>query len=225
MEETMDLNLSARVDTYIEDRLLGSDPMLEAVLAANTAAGLRPIDVSPAQGRFLELLARITGAKNILEIGTLGGYSAIAMARALPEGGRLVTLEYEPAHAAVALDNFKRAGLSHRIVLHMGAAAETLPKLAEAGAVPFDLVFIDADKPNNVTYLDWAVRLSRPGTVIVLDNVVRDGKVIDSGATDANVIGSRAAFDWIGSHPRLRASALQTVGAKGWDGFAIMVVD
>lgn len=221
----MDLDLSARVDTYIEDLLLGSDPVLGAVLEANTAAGLRPIDVSPAQGRFLELLVRIIRARNVLEIGTLGGYSAIAMARALPEGGRLVTLEYEPAHAAVALENFKRAGLSDRIDLQLGAAAETLPKLAESGAGPFDFVFIDANKPSNVIYLEWAVRLARPGTVIVLDNVVRDGQVIDSASTDTSVLGTRAAFDWIGSHPRLRASALQTVGAKGWDGFAIMLVD
>lgn len=224
-EEAMDLSRTARVDAYIEDRLLGEDPMLTAVLAANTAAGLRPIDVSAAQGRFLELLVRITGASHILEIGTLGGYSAIAMARALPAGGRLLTLEYEPAHAAVALENVQRAGLSDRITLHVGAAAETLPRLAEAGAGPFDLIFIDADKPNNVTYLEWAVRLARPGTVIILDNVIRDGQVLEPDNTDPSVIGTRAAFDWIGHHPRLRASALQTVGAKGWDGFAIMVVD
>lgn len=221
----MNLDHSARVDAYLEDRLLGSDPMLDAVLAANAAAGLPPIDVSPVQGRFLELLVRITGARNILEIGTLGGYSTIVMARALPEGGRLVTLEYEPTHAAVARDNFRRAGLSDRIALQLGAAAETLPRLAEAGAGPFDLVFIDADKPSNVTYLEWAVRLSRPGAVIVLDNVVRDGRVTDPNSTDPTVVGSRAALDWIGSHRRLRASALQTVGSKGWDGFAIMVVE
>jgi predicted O-methyltransferase YrrM len=223
-EDAMNLDLSARVDAYIEDRLLGADPVLGAVLAANSTAGLRPIDVSAAQGRFLELLVRISGARNILEIGTLGGYSAIAMARTLPEGGRLVTLEYEAAHAAVALKNFEHAGLSHQIVLHLGPAAETLPKLAEAGAGPFDLVFIDADKPNNPGYLDWAVRLSRPGATIILDNVIRDGHVADANSSDRNVRGAQAAFELIRDHKRIDSTALQTVGIKGYDGFIIGIV-
>ena len=221
----MSHDLWGRVDDYIAEQLVAEDAVLQATLSANGAAGLPAIDVSAAQGKFLNLLVSITGARRVLEVGTLGGYSTIWMARALPADGKLVTLEFSPHHAEVAQSNITRAGLNHIVEIHVGAAAETLPRLAESGAGPFDFVFIDADKPSNVTYLEWAVRLGRPGTVIVLDNLVRDGKVIDSGSTDANIIGSRAAFDWIGSHPRLRASALQTVGAKGWDGFAIMVVD
>lgn len=213
------------VDRYIEEKLLGDDPHLAAVLAANATAGLRPIDVSPAQARFLALLVSISGARRILEVGTLGGYSAISMARSLPAGGSLTTLEFDPHHAAVAKANIRRAGLGDLIEVVVGPAAETLPALADAGAGPFDLVFIDADKPSNVIYLDWALRLSRPGSVIVLDNVVRSGGLADPDSSDPSVIGSRAAFDWIASQPRLRATALQTVGAKGWDGFAIMVVD
>ncbi len=221
----MDLNLSARVDTYIGDRLLGSDPMLEAVLAANQAAGLPPIDVSAAQGKFLNLMVSITRARRILEVGTLGGYSTIWMARALPEDGKLVTLEYSPHHAEVARSNIAGAGVGHLVDIRVGPAAETLPELAAGHSEPFDFIFIDADKPNNPTYLEWAIRLGRPGTVIILDNVIRDGQVIDTDNTDPRVIGTRAAFDMIASHPRLRATALQTVGAKGWDGFAIMVID
>lgn len=221
----MSENLWGRVDDYIAERLVAEDAVLHETLSANEAAGLPAIDVSAAQGRFLNLMVSITGARRVLEVGTLGGYSTIWMARALPADGQLVTLEFSPHHAAVARGNIARAGLDHVVDLHVGAAAETLPKLAEAGAGPFDLVFIDADKPNNVTYLEWAVRLARPGTVIILDNVIRDGQVLEPDNTDPRVVGTRAAFDWIGSHPRLRASALQTVGAKGWDGFAIMVVD
>lgn len=214
-----------RVDDYIGGMLVKQDEVLAEVLAANAAAGLPAIDVSAAQGKFLNLMVRISGARRILEIGTLGGYSSIWMARALPADGRLVTLEYLPAHAEVAQRNIARAGLSDRISIEVGAAADTLPRLAATSPEPFDFVFIDADKPGNPIYLDWAVRLSRPGTVIVLDNVVRDGQVVDAASQDPSVIGSRAAFDLIGGHPRLTATALQTVGAKGWDGFAMMVVD
>jgi predicted O-methyltransferase YrrM len=221
----MSENLWGRVDDYIAERLVAEDAVLHETLGANEAAGLPAIDVSAAQGKFLNLMVSITGARRVLEVGTLGGYSTIWMARALPADGQLVTLEFSLHHAEVARGNIARAGLDHIVDLHVGAAAETLPKLAEAGAGPFDLVFIDADKPNNVTYLEWAVRLARPGTVIILDNVIRDGQVLEPYNTDPRVVGTRAAFDWIGSHPRLRASALQTVGAKGWDGFAIMVVD
>ncbi|WP_421759792.1 O-methyltransferase [Devosia sp.] len=220
----MDAEIWSQVDAYIADKLIGADDPA-AALAANAAAGLRPMDVSPAQGKFLSLLVRMTGARRVLEVGTLGGYSTIWMARALPKDGELVTLEYEPHHAEVAARNIAAAGLSDRVTIHIGAAAETLPVIVAASPEPFDLVFIDADKPSNTIYLDWAIKLSRPGTVIVLDNVVRDGRVIDEANTDPSVLGTRAAFDMISTHPRLSASALQTVGAKGWDGFAIMIVD
>jgi predicted O-methyltransferase YrrM len=210
------------VDDYIVGRLVPDDDgALEAALAANAAAGLPAIDVSPAQGRFLHILAQIAGARRILEIGTLGGYSTIWLARALPPGGRVVTLEAEPAHAAVARSNIARAGLAEVVELHVGPALETLPRL---GGAPFDLVFIDADKRNNPGYLDWALRLSRPGTVIVCDNVVRGGGIVDGDADDPAIAGTRAFFERLGAEQRLTATALQTVGAKGWDGFAIAVV-
>lgn len=214
----------AKVDAYIEERLLGDDPVQAETLRQNAADGLPAIDVSPAQGKFLHLMARMIGAKRILEVGTLGGYSTIWLARALPANGRLVTLEYEQRHAETARKNIARAGFAELVEVRVGAAADTLPALADEGAGPFDLVFIDADKPNNPVYLDWAIRLSRPGTVIVLDNVVRDGAVADARTADANVKGSRAAFDVFHNHPRLEASALQTVGSKGYDGFAVAIV-
>ena len=209
------------VDEYISDRLLaGADPVFEAILRANAAGGLPAIDVSPAQGKFLHLLVKIAGAKRILEIGTLGGYSTVWMAKALPPDGRLLTLEYSPVHAEVARDNIARAGLLEQIEVRQGAALDLLPAVEG----PFDLIFIDADKPNNPGYLDWAVKLSRPGTVIILDNVVRDGRVTDASSTDRNVLGSRAAFDLFHDHPRLDSTALQTVGLKGYDGFALALV-
>jgi predicted O-methyltransferase YrrM len=214
----------SEVDTYIADRLIPADPVMDAVLAANAAGGLPAIDVSAAQGRFLELLVRMTGAARILEIGTLGGYSTIWMARALPAGGKIVTLEFAPKHAEVAKANFDRAGLSARIDLRVGPALDSLPRVEKDGLGPFDLVFIDADKPNNRNYLEWAVNLSREGTVIVLDNVIRDGGVIRTDRRDGSVEGARAGFDFLGSHPRIKATALQTVGAKGYDGFAIGIV-
>ncbi len=213
-----------KVDTYVGRQLLSDDAVLDAVLAANEAAGLPPIDVSPAQGKFLNLMVRMTGARKLLEIGTLGAYSTICMARALPEGGRAVTLEYEPRHAEVATANIARAGLGGKVEVRVGAAAATLPVLASEGQGPFDFIFIDADKPNNTIYLDWAVKLSRPGTVIILDNVIREGRVIDAASDDPSIIGTRAAFELIGGHPRLDATALQTVGIKGYDGFAIAMV-
>lgn len=214
----------SRVDDYIEERLLGDDPVQAETLSVNRTDGLRPIDVSPAQGKFLHLIARMVSAKRILEVGTLGGYSTIWLARALPADGQLVTLEYDPKHAATARKNITRAGFADRVEVRLGAAAETLPVLAAEGTGPFDLIFIDADKPNNPTYLDWAVKLSRPGTVIILDNVVRDGAVADKTSSDANVLGSRAAFDFFAAHPRLHTTALQTVGSKGYDGFALAIV-
>lgn len=217
--------LWGRVDGYISDRLVKEDASLAAALAANTAAGLPAMDVSAAQGKYLNLMVRITGARRVLELGTLGGYSTIWMARALPADGRLVTLEYDPKHAQVARKNIDAAGVGDKVTIHVGAAVDTLPVVAAQNPEPFDFIFIDADKPSNPIYLDWAVRLSRPGTVIILDNVIREGKVLDAANTDPRIIGTRAAYDIIGSHPRLSATALQTVGSKGWDGFAIMVVE
>lgn len=211
----------ADVDAYITAELLGdADPIFEQVLRANAAGGLPAIDVSAAQGKFLNLMVTITGAKRILEIGTLGGYSTIWLAKALPKDGQLVSLEFSEKHAAVARDNLARAGLQERTEVHVGPALDTLPKLHG----PFDLIFIDADKPNNPNYLEWALKLSRPGTVIILDNVVRDGRVIDGKSVEPSVVGTRAAFDFLKSHPRIDSTALQTVGAKGWDGFVLGIV-
>jgi len=221
----MTAELWSRVDGYIVEKLVQEDDALAAALDANSVAGLPAIDVSTAQGKFLNLMVRITGARRVLELGTLGGYSTIWMARALPSDGELVTLEFDPRHAEVARLNIDRAGVGDKVTIHVGAAAETLPELAAQQPKPFDFIFIDADKPNNPVYLDWAVKLSRPGTVIILDNVIRDGKVLEPGNADPRIIGTRAAYDRIGSHPRLDATVLQTVGAKGWDGFAIMIVD
>lgn len=208
----------AAVDEYIAEQLLAdADPVFEAVLRANAAGGLPAIDVSPAQGKFLHLLVKIAGARRILEIGTLGAYSTIWMAKALPPGGELVTLEYSPKHAEVAKANLARAGLLDMVTVHIGAALDSLPKLKG----PFDLIFIDADKPNNANYLDWAAKLSHPGTLIILDNVVRGGKVVDGTSADANVKGARGGFDFFKSHPHLEATSLQTVGLKGWDGFVL----
>lgn len=209
------------VDDYIVDHLLPPDPALEATLAASAAAGLPDINVAPTQGKLLYLLARLAGARRILEIGTLGGYSTIWLARALPEGGRLVTLEYAQAHADVARENIAAAGLADRVELRVGAAVDSLAALEAEGAGPFDLVFIDADKPNNPLYLAAALRLSRPGTVIICDNVVRRGEVIDAASEDPRVIGMRETFALMAREPRLEATALQTVGSKGYDGFAI----
>ena len=211
----------AAVDDYIADRLLGQNQQLTETLSSNAAAGLPDIDVSPAQGRMLHLFVRITGARRILEIGTLGGYSTIELARALPPGGRLVTLEIDPHHAVVARDNIARAGLAAQVEVLVGPAAATLRTLDG----PFDLVFIDADKPSNVTYLHEALRLSRPGTTIIVDNVVREGGVLDAGSADERIRGTRALFDAIHAEPRLTATAIQTVGAKKWDGFVLAVVN
>ena len=211
------------VDDYLTATLLPDDPVLTAALANSRAAGLPDIAVSPAQGAFLHLLARMQGATRILEIGTLGGYSTIWLARALPGHGRLVTLEISPAHAEVARANLAAAGLSDKVEVRVGPAAESLPGLADLA--PFDLIFMDADKPGNPGYLTAAVRLSRPGAVIVVDNVVRKGGVADAASTDPGVIGSRSVLELIGAEPRLTATAIQTVGSKGWDGFAIAIVD
>lgn len=212
------------VDAYFASALLGEIDPLAAVLAANRKAGLPEIDVSPLQGKFLAFLVQISGARRILEVGTLGGYSTIWMAKALPSGGQIVTLEFDSHHADIARKNFFAAGVADRIELIEGAAADSLKSLAGQGEEPFDLVFIDADKPSNPVYLDYAAKLTRKGGVIVLDNVVRDGEVSNASSTDPNVIGSRAGIEMLGSDPRFDATAIQTVGVKGYDGFAIAVV-
>ncbi|SFQ18409.1 Predicted O-methyltransferase YrrM [Mesorhizobium sp. NFR06] len=213
------------VDDYIVSSLFEADPVLEAVLATNRDQGLPAIDVSAAQGKLLSLLVRIRGAKNVLEVGTLGGYSTIWMARGLPADGKVVTLELDPHHARVARSNFERAGVSDKVELRVGPALQSLAALASDNAGPFDLTFIDADKPNNPNYLSWAMKLARSGTVIVCDNVIRDGAVLDKDGRDANVEGARAAFSFIGGDKRLDGTAIQTVGAKGYDGFTIAIVE
>ena len=213
------------VDDYIGAHLLGQDHALDAVLAANAAGGLAAIDVSAAQGKMLHLLARMAGARRILEVGTLGGYSTIWLARALPEDGRLVTLELEPHHAKVARGNIAAAGFADRVDVRVGPAIEALHAMIATGEAPFDFIFIDADKPSNVGYLDAALALSRPGATIVVDNVVRGGGVIDASSGDPSVQGTRALFEAIAAEPRLSATAVQTVGDKGWDGFLLALVD
>jgi predicted O-methyltransferase YrrM len=212
------------VDAFFEERLIESDPALDAAIKASVAAGLPSIQVSASQGKFLQLLALAQSSTRILEIGTLGGYSALWLVRALPPDGRLVTLEVEPRHAAVARENFARAGVAKQIDLHVGPALETLARFRTQNLVPFDLVFIDADKPNNLNYVRDALSLSRPGTLIVVDNVVRGGKVV-AEQRDAAADGVRRMADWIAKEPRLRATVIQTVGSKGYDGFLLARVD
>jgi predicted O-methyltransferase YrrM len=224
MLEYMDQNLWTSVDRYITDNLVHPDQALDDAVQANSKAGLPAIDVTPNQGKFLHLLARIQGARRILEIGTLGGYSTIWLARALPPEGRLITLELDPTHAAVATANLQRTGLAAKVDLRVGPALESLAKLHSEKATPFDLIFLDADKPNNPAYLDWSILLSRPGTIIIGDNVIRDGDILDRSHADPRVTGTRTFLDRLGSHPRLDATALQTVGSKGYDGFAIAIV-
>lgn len=212
------------VDHYIGDHLLAPDPVLAAALAANAAAGLPDIDVSPAQGRMLNLLARMSRARRILEIGTLGGYSTICLARALPQDGSLVTLEIDPHHAAVARANLTAAGIADRVDVRVGAAITLLSAMISAGEGPFDFVFIDADKENGVPYVRAAMALGRPGTTIIVDNVVREGGVLDADSDDPRIIGTRALFDMVAAEPGLSATAVQTVGAKKWDGFLLGIV-
>jgi predicted O-methyltransferase YrrM len=212
------------VDRYINEKLVPADAVLAATMEANGAAGLPSIDVAPNQGKMLHLLALTRDARRILEIGTLGGYSTIWLARALPEGGRLITLEVEPKHAEVARKNIERAGFGDVVEVRLGAAAESLAQLHAEGVEPFDLIFIDADKKNIPAYLDWALKLARRGTLIVTDNVVRDGAIVDAESTDASVQGVRTMFDQMAAEPRLSATAIQTVGSKGYDGFAMAVV-
>ena len=212
------------VDRYFETALMQPDSGLMSALEASEAAGLAAINVSAAQGKLLQLLALSIRAETILEVGTLGGYSTIWLARALPDGGRLVSLEIDPAAAAVARANFDRAGLSDRVEIRTGAAVRSLAELEAAGFGPVDFAFIDADKQNNVAYFRSALRMSRPGGLIVIDNVVRGGRVTDPDSTDPSVIGTRAVVEAIAAEPRVTATALQTVGSKGWDGFILATV-
>ena len=221
----MDQDSWTAVDRHFAGRLLSTDEAMDDVLAANLAAGLPAIDVSPLQGKFLHLIARAIGARRILEIGTLGGYSTIWLAKAVGEAGRVVSLEFQPRYAEVARSNLERAGLDDRVEIRVGPALDLLPEIEEEKIGPFDLVFIDADKANQDAYLIWALRLSRPGTLIIGDNVVRDGEILDAATKDPPVIGIRSFLDLLGTEPRLSATALQTVGAKGWDGFAMALVD
>ncbi|BCB03623.1 O-methyltransferase [Bacillus sp. KH172YL63] len=208
------------VDEYYTEKLQVSDPVMDAVLEENGKAGLPAIDVSANQGKFLSLLAQMQGAKRILEIGTLGGYSTIWLARALPSDGKVVTLEYSEKHAEVAAGNIRNAGLEEKVEIRVGAALDTLPELEGE----FDFIFIDADKQNNANYLEWALRLSRPGTVIITDNVVRGGKVIDEKSDDESVQGVRRFADMLADEPRIDSTAVQTVGSKGYDGFVLGIV-
>ncbi len=212
----------AQVDAYMAKALITPDPVLEAVLQRNAQAGLPAHDVAANQGKLLNLYAQMCGAKTILEIGTLGGYSTIWLARALPEGGKLITLEANARHAEIAQQNLNDAGVADKVEIRIGAAAQSLPHCADYA--PYDLIFIDADKPNNPLYLEWALKLARKGTVIIGDNVVRKGAVCDPQSSDANVLGVRHFFEMIAQEPRLEATALQTVGSKGWDGFVLALV-
>jgi len=212
------------VDQYLAERYAPEDDALTAALAANEAAHLPPIAVSPTQGKLLQLLARMVHARRILEIGTLGGYSSLWLAGALPPDGRLITLELKARHATVARGNFVRAGLADRIELMEGPALDSLAKLQAEGAEPFDFFFIDADKPNSPNYVSWALKLAHRGSVIVIDNVIRDGAIVDPSSPDPAVQGTRRLHDMIAAEPRLSATAIQTVGAKGYDGFTLALV-
>jgi len=214
-----------RVDAYLTGTFVPHEEAFAAALADSEKAGLPTIQVSPPQGRLLELLARALRARQILEIGTLGGYSTLWLARGLVPGGRIVTLEVDPKHADVARRNFERAGRSGAIELRLGAALETLPRMVAERAGPFDLVFVDADKPSLPDYFSWSLKLSRPGTLIVIDNVVREGDVVDAKSADASVQGVRRMNERIAAEPRVTATTLQTVGGKGYDGLAFVLVD
>lgn len=207
-------------DAYLADLLVGHDPDLEAALAAQREAGLPAIEVAPVSGKLLNLIARISGARRVLEIGTLGGYSTIWLARAVGAEGRVVTVEAEADNAAVARASIDAAGVGDRVDIRIGRGADVLPTLVGG----FDLVFIDADKESNTIYLDWAAKLGHPGTVVILDNIGREGEIVRDDSTDPKVVGTREGLRMLGEDPRFDATALQTVGVKGWDGFAVAVV-
>jgi predicted O-methyltransferase YrrM len=212
------------VENYFNELLIPPDPILDAATKAIDAAGIANVSVTPNEGKLLWMLARMQGARNILEIGTLGGYSTIWLARAMAPGGRIITLEFNPKHAAIARENIARAGLAEIVDLRLGRALESLPVVADEGRGPFDLIFIDADKKNNWEYFVWALKLSRRGSVIIVDNVVRDGAVLDASSTDSDIRGIRRFTEMLARETRVSATALQTVGSKGYDGFAIALV-
>ncbi|WP_127475817.1 O-methyltransferase [Microbacterium sulfonylureivorans] len=215
-------DLWRRVDAYLTETLVGHDPALDDAVADQNAAGLPAIEVAPVNGKFLHLLARISGARRVLEIGTLGAYSTIWMARGIPDDGRIVTIEAEPRIADIARANLERAGVSAKVEVRLGRAADVLPTLE--GGEPFDLVFIDADKESNTIYLDWAARLGRPGTVVVVDNTVRGGEVANPATENPQVIGVQRGLEMLGRDPRFDATALQTLDLKGYDGVALAIV-
>ena len=221
---TMTEELWATVDRYLADTIVKPDAALNAALDSSDAVGLPSINVSPTQGKFLQMLARLVTARTILEVGTLGGYSTIWLARALKPGGRLVTLEADARHAELARANIARAGLGDIVDVRLGPALETLPKIAGENIAPFDFIFIDADKPNTAQYFTWALKLSRAGSIIVVDNVVRKGEVANPSATDPNVQGMQRFFTMAAAEPRVDATAIQTVSSKGYDGFSIVLV-
>ncbi len=221
----MSPKLWTKVEEYVDGLLIPTDAVLEAARKASEDAGLPTIAVTPSQGRLLHIMTKMQGARRILELGTLGGYSTIWMARALPADGRLVTLEFAAKHFEVARENIARAGLSERVDQRLGPALDTLPKLEAEGAGPFDFVFIDADKENCAPYFEWAVRLSRPGTVIMVDNVIRDGEVANAETTDSLVAGIRRFNEAVAAEPRVTATTVQTVGSKGYDGFTLIRVN
>jgi predicted O-methyltransferase YrrM len=212
------------IDEFLSKSLLASDKVLDATLEASAAAGLPSIQVSPCQGKLLQILAQLHGARTILEIGTLGGYSTIWLARALPPGGRLITLEVNQQYAEIAATNIHRANLSNIVELRVGPALDSLSRLAKEGRGPFDLIFIDADKPTTPEYFSWALRLSRRGSLIIVDNVIRKGALLDGQSTDPAVQGMRRFIQLLGAEPLVTATAIQTVGGKGYDGFAIALV-
>jgi predicted O-methyltransferase YrrM len=212
------------VERYLTDLLVPPDPALDEVLATSEAAGLPPIAVTANEGKLLYLLAKLQGARRILEIGTLAGYSTIWLARALPAEGRLITLEADPKHAEIARTNVTRAGLERVVELRLGPALDTLPRLAAEGLGPFDVIFVDADKQSNPDYLAWSLKLSRRGSLIIFDNVVRNGAVIDAANHDPSVKGIRRFTEMLAAEPRVIATAIQTVGSKGYDGFALALV-
>jgi len=224
MSQDMSQEQWTAVDRYITELFVPPDPALDAALQSSDAAGLPSINVSPNQGKLLYLLAQVQRARNILEIGTLGAYSTIWLGRALPAGGRLITLEFDPKHAEVARANIARAGLAGVVELRLGRALDTLPQLATEGRGPFDLIFIDADKQGYPDYLAWALKLSRRGSLIIADNVVRKGAVADPASADSNVQGVRRYNQLLAAEPRVSATVIQTVGSKGYDGLAIALV-
>jgi predicted O-methyltransferase YrrM len=220
----MSQDIWTSVDSYLGEVLVRQDRHLDAAVAASDAAGLPPIQVSPPQGKLLAILIEMMGAKSVLEVGTLGGYSTIWMAKSLPANGRLVTIEIDPKHAEVAQQNFNRAGLGDKIELRTGNARDILPDMIDDGAGPFDFVFIDADKASNPDYFGWALEMSRPGTVIIVDNVIREGHIIEADSEDASVKGVRRLNEVMAGNPRVTVTALQTVGVKGYDGFSVALV-